>query len=188
MIFWKPVIRIKIISEQNRFFATIITVYKSVGATKTSWTMIVRRSLEVCRCNFGFIIPRNWSLIPNKEMFSIQKCSFCLFFGAVYFISPHKTKIGQSLYIPLTWILVTRMFKTLFINYFVTYRRAGTDDVIIGWNSFPTWTWCRTATHSCQLETNPLPTFHFIFRFSLFSVVSKNRKNLEIFIRKVSLE
>ena len=150
--------------------------------------MIVRRSLEVCRCNFGFIIPRNWSLIPNKEMFPIQKCSFCLFFGAVYFITPHKTKIGQSLYIPLTWILVTRMFKTLFINYFVTYRRAGTDDVIIGWNSFPTWTWCRTATHCCQLETNPLPTFHFIFRFSLFSVVSKNRKNLEIFIRKVSLE
>ena len=183
MIFWKPVIRIKIISEQNRFCYNYNRLQFGRREKKNRG-----RPLEVCRCNFGFIIPRNWSLIPNKEMFSIQKCSFCLFFGAVYFITPHKTKIGQSLYIPLTWILVTRMFITLFINYFVTYRRAGTDDVIIGWNSFPTWTWCRTATHSCQLETNPLPTFHFIFRFSLFSVVSKNRKNLEIFIRKVSLE
>ena len=130
--------------------------------------------------------PEQWN-VPYSEM-------FCLF---VLWLSILQTSIKRwpinwakfkTLYIPLTWILITRMFETLFVNYFITYRWTWTNDIIIGWDSFPTWSRCRTSTHCYQLHQQS-PTFHFIFRFSLFSVVSKNRKNLEkIFIRKVSLE
>ena len=120
---------------------------------------------------------------PDQRNVLYSELLFVLFvLRAVYFMSPHKTKIGQSLYIPLTWILITRMFKPLFINYFVTYRRAWTNDVIIGWNSFPTWSWCRTATHCYQLDW-PYPITNFSFHFSIFSFFglfekSKKSRNL----------